>query len=161
MQELRECFTQNGYDAVSTYIQSGNVFFKTNPQNRQILEATLEKQLAETFPYKPNVFIRNLTDIQTLVASFPEFFSDPDWKHNVMFLNQALDYDGVTSLFSLHPTFEKVVYVPGALFWSVSKAATEKTCLDTLNAKKESKLMTVRNKATTLKLLELITLTST
>ena len=52
MTDLKVVFEEIGFTAVSTYIQSGNVLFSTQEQNKQTIEAKIEEHLSKRFDYK-------------------------------------------------------------------------------------------------------------
>lgn len=59
MPALKACFEENGFDDVSTYIQSGNVLFASRDTPSAALTPRIEKMLAEAFEYVPTVVVRS------------------------------------------------------------------------------------------------------
>ena len=57
MAELRSAVSSLGYDAVSTYIQSGNVLFSSPESDRAVLEKAISGAVAETFGLKIAVVV--------------------------------------------------------------------------------------------------------
>jgi hypothetical protein len=71
MAALRACFEELGFSDVATYIQSGNVLFRTGGKRAE-LTARIEGALAETFSYQASVVLRSKKQMQGIVAGAPE-----------------------------------------------------------------------------------------
>jgi uncharacterized protein (DUF1697 family) len=90
MAELKESFLGMGYTDVSTYIQTGNVFFRSPAKRASTLSAAIEDRLAEDFGSAPAVLLRKAADLKRIVAGspFPKKGADPA-RHHVTFLAAA------------------------------------------------------------------------
>jgi uncharacterized protein (DUF1697 family) len=70
MDDLKQLFSNLGLLEVKTYIQSGNVIFETD-----LDESTLQKIVCagfeNQFRFKSNVIIRNLAEMQSVIAALP------------------------------------------------------------------------------------------
>lgn len=62
MEDLRNCFVDNGYQDVRTYIQSGNVVFTTDRTSSTKLEKSIEQILKECFDYDGLVIVLTATE---------------------------------------------------------------------------------------------------
>ena len=71
MDRLRELFTALGLDGVRTYIQSGNVFFRTAETDRAELTARIEAGLEAGLGYPVPVMLRTVEEVEALVALDP------------------------------------------------------------------------------------------
>ena len=93
MEELKELFVQPGISDVSTYIQSGNVLFRSALADeirlRNKIEAHLEKQLG----YQVSVILRNHEQIKSAIASNPypaeKLATGDELKVSLTFLQEA------------------------------------------------------------------------
>ena len=74
MADLRESVLKIGFKEVSTYIQSGNLFFTAEEKNTAILEEKLAQHLLEEYTYDIPVIIRTAEEIEKVIAQnpFPE-----------------------------------------------------------------------------------------
>jgi len=90
MPELKEMFLTLGYSDVTTYIQTGNVIFRTPSRSAAKLEREIEQQLERTFGTAPKVILRTVAELQgTVEASpYPGRGADPS-RHHVTFLTEA------------------------------------------------------------------------
>ena len=55
MVDLKSCFETMGFSDVITYIQSGNIIFKTPEENKYVLTQQIEKGLSEQFNYQSKI----------------------------------------------------------------------------------------------------------
>lgn len=157
MDALRAEFEKMGFQSVKTYIQSGNVLFESYLSDKLEIEKKIEKALAEKFKYNARVLIRSQKDMKNVVSSFPEIFSDTNWKHNVIFLSELIDSKEILkNLETKGKEIEQTFYSKGVLFWSANMDTITRSNMLKLSARKEYKEMTVRNINTTRKILELM-----
>ena len=71
MARLRTLLTEDGFDNVGTYIQSGNVFFDATERSKTKLTTRLETLLAGEFGFEVPVMLRTLAELEKLLASDP------------------------------------------------------------------------------------------
>ena len=72
MADLRQLFSDLGFLDVSTYIQSGNVFFHTQEAKNNIeLADSITKAIAEKYGFDVPVIIRNLEEIEEIISTHP------------------------------------------------------------------------------------------
>jgi uncharacterized protein (DUF1697 family) len=90
MADLARSFTTLGYDDVSTYIQTGNVFFRTTSKSTPRLVTAIETQLARDFGTSPTVLVRTVDDLVRVGQASPyaDTRADPS-RHHVTFLATA------------------------------------------------------------------------
>jgi uncharacterized protein (DUF1697 family) len=74
MAELRELLTESGLENVSTYIQTGNVFFQTPESNILALENSIHKSIMDHFGFEVSVLVKTRQDLQRIFDACP--FSD-------------------------------------------------------------------------------------
>jgi uncharacterized protein (DUF1697 family) len=88
MDELRASLAAMGFDEVKTYIQSGNVVFKTAKISDRALSKKIEASILSNFGHSVSVMIRTAEEIKQVIANNP-FLKQPDidqTKLHVMFL---------------------------------------------------------------------------
>ena len=155
MSLLRASFETMGFEDVSTYINSGNILFKSNESSARKLERNIEKMLSLEHLLECKVVVRSLSEMEQLVENLPEDWNDDKrWKCNVIFLRHSIDSTSI--LDGLHPRrdIEQVVYHPGALIWAALRSDLTRSTMLKLSSQKIYKDMTVRNLNTTRKLHE-------
>jgi uncharacterized protein (DUF1697 family) len=91
MEQLRNTFEGMGFEQVKTYIQSGNVIFKTANVSEPVLTHRIEKKLLEDFGFPVAVISRTADDMAKAVQNNP-FLKDSGIdadKLHIAFLSDA------------------------------------------------------------------------
>lgn len=70
MDRLKDIFEDLGLFNVSTYINSGNIFFDSD-KNHNDLTASIEKQLTANLDFQAPVFLRTSEEIANIISSNP------------------------------------------------------------------------------------------
>jgi uncharacterized protein (DUF1697 family) len=157
MRALKESFENLGFEQVSTYINSGNIIFKTKEHDARKLEKKIEQMLSSDYELDSKVVVRSLPEMEKLVKSLPGNWSEDSlWKRNVIFLRHTIDSEDILAEMPLKPDIEEVLYRPGTLLWSAQATQLRQTSMVKLSTRKIFQDMTVRNLNTTRKLHELM-----
>jgi uncharacterized protein (DUF1697 family) len=87
MADLTQTFLTLGYTDVATYIQTGNVLFRSPGRSAATLGTAIEAQLAQHFGHAPAVILRTVPDLARVVETSPfsQQGADPS-RHHVTFL---------------------------------------------------------------------------
>ncbi len=92
MDRLRGLFGELGYQNVRTYIQSGNVFFDADLDDRAALTSAIEQRLASALGYAVPTCLRTVDDLERTLALNP--FTDtvvtPDMRLNIVFATRPI-----------------------------------------------------------------------
>lgn len=157
MSSLKASFERMGFKDVSTYINSGNIIFKTKEGDRQKLEKKIEGMLSKEYKLECKVVVRSCSEMAKLVENLASNWNDDKrWRYNVIFLRRSIDSEKVLDSLEPKSDIEQVVYCPGALLWSVLTSEATRTKWVKLPGQKIFQDMTVRNANTTRKLHELM-----
>ena len=157
MSELKKSFEGMGFAQVATYINSGNVIFKTKESDARKLETKIEKMLLQEYQLDSKVVVRTLPEMVKLVKSLPvSWNSDSDWRYNVMFLRHTVDSNKILADLPVKSDIEELDYRPGALLWSIKVSDANRTNLAKFGSHKLYREVTVRNLNTTRKLYDLM-----
>jgi uncharacterized protein (DUF1697 family) len=157
MEQLKACFEAGGFEQVMTYIQSGNVLFASDEEDRARLTSTIEEMLSQMFHYSARIVIRSYPEMQRVVSGVPD-----DWKHktdlrcNIAFIKEPVTASEVAQ--EIHPQegIDVVTIGEGVLYLSTVLSGLTKSALVKLVSKKVYRDMTIRNYNTTQKLLALM-----
>ena len=153
MKELKKSFERVGMEKVSTYINSGTIVFEYPSLNKAEIIDILQDVIFEDYSLEIKVLLRNIKEVAIVIDALPE-----DWKNNqemksdVMFLWEEVDDEKVLDELKIKPDIETLIYVPGALLWSVDRTNQTKSGLAKLSSKKLYKKMTIRNVNSTRKI---------
>lgn len=112
MAHVRELFSELGFKNVSSFIQTGNIFFDTTQSDTHLLKQRIEKHLRQALGYDVPVFIRTVAEFEAVLAINPfkgrEITSDD--RCCVMFSSDHLPQDVELPLISPKGDLE-VIYM--------------------------------------------------
>ena len=156
--DLKKCFENLGLGSVHTYIQSGNVVFRSDSTNVKKLTAEIEQALSKQFQYAAQAVVLSHRQYKSELQSAPENWGmDETRKHNAMFmLGNLKPAQVMDQLPAPIEKYEQVQIGKRAIFWSASKTNLGNTTIMKLGTMPVYKQMTVRNHNTTFKLLTLL-----
>ncbi|KAF0095235.1 MAG: hypothetical protein E1N59_1281 [Puniceicoccaceae bacterium 5H] len=136
MQSLRTVLSANGFEAVQTYIQSGNIVFQSGESDRRQLERQMTELIEQDFGFAPSVMIITGEELHAAVERnpFPEVADTPKHLH-VNFLGDTPTHVNWDSLEASRDSeryelVDRVFYlhVPGSI-WASKLAAKVERCL--------------------------------
>ena len=82
MSELKTSFEKLGFGGVSSYINSGNILFRTKEQDARKLERQIEAMLSRDYQLGSKVVVRSLPEMERLVKSLPRAWGgDAAWRY--------------------------------------------------------------------------------
>ncbi|HSJ83592.1 MAG TPA: DUF1697 domain-containing protein [Acidimicrobiia bacterium] len=158
MPALKECFQANGFEDVSTYIQSGNVIFSAAGAGAGELASRIEAMLASTFDLPLRVVLRSRAQMRTVVNRAPDGFgSDPArHRYDVIFLRPPLTAERAMKSVSTKPGVDQARPGTGVLYFSRLISKATQSHMSRIIGLPVYQDMTIRNWNTTSKLLALL-----
>lgn len=157
MKSLKQSFERLGFQDVSTYINSGNVLFRTPQSDPRAIEATIDRMLARDYGLKGKTVVRSEKEMARVVTTLAkEWKEQPGWKCNVIFLRHTIDARRALADVDLKPELERVVCCPGTWLWAARIDGMARSAMMKLGTKPVYQEITVRNVNTTRKILELM-----
>jgi uncharacterized protein (DUF1697 family) len=158
MKDLKERFERLGFEDVTTYINSGNVMFRSTEGDPRRVEDKIDRMLAREFDLKGKTVVRSHAEMAKVVQSIAKAWptSHPDSRYNVVFLRHEVDSKQVLAEFKPTPEIEHVVYCPGTLLWSARVDGLPPGAWEKLSRRPLFKDTTVRNLNTTRKVFALM-----
>src|SRR6056297_2180675 len=157
MKALQTSFERAGMSDVVTYINSGNIVFGHDRTDASTLPATLEAVIADDFGVKIRVVVRSIDEYALVMDALPPTWTnDKAMKSDVMFLWDEIDDQSIMGKLGIRPDIDSVIYVPGAVLWSVDRANATSSGMQRLPSSPIYKQMTIRNVNTTRKIYELM-----
>lgn len=155
MADLKEMFSDLGFTDISTYIQSGNVIFKSEDKDRE-LEARLEKTIKESFGYDVPVIVRSAGELEKAISNNPFYKSHADLqKLHLTFLQQKPSEENKKQIASFGSEFDKFVIDEKDVFIYCEGKYHESKLTNNFFERKLKVGATTRNWKTVLKLNEL------
>ncbi|HVF21799.1 MAG TPA: DUF1697 domain-containing protein [Pyrinomonadaceae bacterium] len=157
MKSLKESFEKLGFAQVTTYINSGNIVFKTTEADPRKLEKKIEQMLERDYQLTSKVVVRSLAEMESLLGNLPtNWGANKDWRYNVVFLRHTIDSEKILDELEVRKDIEEVFYRPGTLLWSSLMNALKGTEGLKFSSRKMGQEITVRNTNTTRKLRDLM-----
>lgn len=158
MSELRACFEAQGFHAVSTYIQSGNVIFDAGRAGSAALTRRVERALSSTFGYAAKVVLRSQEQLHEVVAKAPNGFGKQPAKYrsDVLFLKEPLTAAAAMKSMLTREGVDQVHAGKGVLYFSRLTSQASRSLLGKIVGTPVYQSVTIRNWNTTTKLLTLM-----
>jgi uncharacterized protein (DUF1697 family) len=158
MVDLKKCFETIGFTDVVTYIQSGNVLFKSEEQDKGKLIIKIEKELSDRFSYKSKIVLVTKTQLESVVNDAPMGFGTlpEEYKYDVFFIKSPLTPTKAIKSIKLRDGVDCVFVGIDVLYFHhlISKAG--QSYLTKVIGLPIYQSMTIRNWNTTTKLFELM-----
>jgi uncharacterized protein (DUF1697 family) len=158
MSALKSCFESMGLSNVSTYIQSGNVLFSSDKNDKEKLVDIIETQLSQTFDYQSKIVLISKKQLESVVTKAPDKFgTDPEkYRYDVVFLKEPLTAVNAVKNIKIREGVDTVTQGKDVLYFSRLIELAGKSYLTKIISLPIYKNMTIRNWNTTSKLFELI-----
>lgn len=158
MSDLADCFNNLGFVDISTYIQSGNIIFKTRENDMIKLISQIEKTFTKRFNYDPKIVLLSHTQLDTVIKTAPhEFGTLPDkFKYDVIFLRDVLSPVDILKRIKIKENVDSAYAGKFTLYFSrlISKLTQSK--LKNVMTLPEYQNMTIRNWNTTKEILNIM-----
>ena len=156
MADLRDAFEDGGYEAVRTYIQSGNVLFRSDLPAKS-LEGNIEGLLERRFGVPLVVVVRSHTQLRKVVRKAPPGFGvSPDEYHSdAVFLKAPLTAKQAMGVVELRDGVDQAWPGDGVVYFARLSAKRVQSKMSRIVGTPEYKQMTIRSWTTTTKLLDL------
>lgn len=156
METLREVCSEQGFENVKTYINSGNVIFETDNSDSQKLALKIEKAIEKEFSLSIKVIVRSIAEIEEIVKNNPfdgQFENDKDL--HVFFLDEEMPSEKRELLLSNNNENEQFAVQNREIFCLLRVSVLDSLMGKDYIGKKLKVLATARNWRTVNKILEL------
>jgi uncharacterized protein (DUF1697 family) len=158
MVDLKACFENMGFTDVITYIQSGNVLFKSAEKDKTKLTTKIESVLSTTFSYKSRVVTVTHQELMKVVEDAPKGFGkDLDkYRCDVIFLKEPLTVKEAMKNVRVREGVDSAYAGKTVLYFSRLTSRASQSYLTKIITLPMYQNMTIRNWNTTTKLLALM-----
>ena len=153
MKSLKTVFEDAGFTEVSTYINSGNIIFKSTEDDEAKIASKIKSVLRDAFGFEIQIIIRSDSNIRKLARMIPDDWqNDGVQKTDVLFLWDDYDNKKSLSLIKQAKNIDNVLYAKGAIIWNILVKDYGKSGMNKFVGSKLYKNMTARNVNTVRKL---------
>ncbi len=152
---LKIAFEDIGLLEVRTYINSGNVIFKSNSKNVIDIKVQCESIIMQNFDLDISVTVVSSDELEDMLMHAPEWWdANKEDKNNAIFVIPPATADEVIlDVGNAKPEFEKVHKYKNLIFWTAPKNTFSKTRWAKIAGTSSYKKITIRNSNTVKKLL--------
>lgn len=159
MVDLKKHLEELGFSQVLTYIASGNVILKSDKRPDEI-QAQIEAALPKRFELDDEfvkVLVLTRQQIQSVIDNKPEGFGEqPEKYHCDAIFLMGIDTTQTMPVFDPREGVDQIWAGEGVIYSQRLSAQRTKSRLNKIMASPAYKSMTIRNWATTTKLLEIL-----
>lgn len=146
MKTLIQLFESIGFTGVSTYINSGNIFFESDKGDKELIREAIAAALGSAFDFEIPLLVKSREELEAILRVIPNHWTNDDnQKTDIAYLFPEVDYPEIVSQLPFDQEYINIMYVPGALIWNLSRVNHSKSKLDKIVGSKLYKQMTVRN----------------
>ena len=158
MTALKACFEKLGLMDVATYIQSGNVLFRTAEKDLGRLTNTIEDTLSKQFSYASRVVVVPHSELTHVVQRAPKGLgtNPARYRYDVVFLKPPLTADHAMKSIRTKTGVDQAFAGKGVLYFSRLIRKASRSHLTRIIQLPIYQSMTIRNWNTTTKLLALM-----
>lgn len=142
-----------GFDAVRTFLASGNVRFETADaaSARTKLKARIEKALRARFDYDAWILLVTRSELERAIEKFPFDATDGSRQPWVVFCVDPATRDELAdAASSVESDADPVAVGPGVIYWNPQKGSSTDTAFAKILAKKTYKARTTNRNLRTL-----------
>ncbi|WP_397363725.1 DUF1697 domain-containing protein [Olleya sp. R77988] len=155
MQELRDLLNQIGFKDVKTYIQTGNIIFKTSSTDRNLLASKIKNGIYNQFGFDIPVLIKTPTQIISILEKCP-FTEEEKLKSYFALLYDKATIQQIQSLKSYSFPDEKFQLIDDCIYLYSSIGYGKSKANNNFFEKKIKIKLTTRNYNTLNKLVKLL-----
>ena len=156
MKQLKSACAEGGFADVRTYINSGNVIFKSD-QDAAAVQSACESLIKAQFGLSIAVSVLTAGELAEALANAPDWWGKgPDSRHNAIFVIPPATAEGVCAeVGEIKPEYEQCAYFGKLIFWSAPMATFSQTRWSAVSKRATYQKITIRNANTAFKLAEL------
>jgi len=158
MPALKACFESHGFTDVATYIQSGNVVFRSTHSDLERLTNDIEKALSGEFNYASRIVVVSHEALRDAVQAAPKGFgaNPAEYRYDVLFLKAPLTTEEAMKSITTRPGVDEAIAGKGVVYHSRLISRASQSYLPKLVGLPIYQSMTIRNWNTTTKLLAIL-----
>lgn len=121
MPELKKLLEENNYQNVSTYLNSGNIIFECNIDNKETIMDNIHTLIKTKFLLDIPVYITTDKELETILNNSPKWWgsSNKEIYDNLIFIIPSTKYEEVyNTIGSPKEGLEQIEEYNNCIFWS-------------------------------------------
>jgi uncharacterized protein (DUF1697 family) len=159
MSDLRDCFEKQGFNDVSTYINSGNVLFSSDEKDVVLLVKKCEDATMKSFGFPVVTMILSANDLASAIGSAPAWWNgDPkEVRNEALFVIPPTTAEEVLrEIQKKTPNVDKFAISGQVIFWTLPRESYTKSVVPKIIGTPIYRRVTIRSATTARKLLGMI-----
>jgi uncharacterized protein (DUF1697 family) len=145
MKYLKNLFEKIGYTNVSTYINSGNVFFESSKPKHTVLDEIIY-ELLHFQKEEIKLLVKSISEMKKIANAIPdEWKNNADQRTDVAYLFKSIDRKQIINDLPVKREYIDIIYISGALIWNIKRKNYNKSQLNKLISHDIYQQMTIRN----------------
>ncbi len=159
MEDLRQKMERSGFESVKTYIQSGNIVFKSKSSSAEWVQKSIVSLIKKDYGFDVGVIILDESDIEKAIANNPYSHEKESGTKRiyVVFLSAVPSAENVALLDVQKFAPDEFEVVGSNIYIRFANSASDSKFTNTYIESRLKVVSTTRNWNTTLKLQEMIT----
>ena len=120
MSDLKNEFTNLGYKGVITYLNSGNIVFESNLDDKNGIRNNIQIMIKDKFDLDIPIYVITSQELEELISHSPEWWGKDDKKiyDNIIFIIPPTTYNEVFNEVGSPNEYEKIQEYKNSIFWS-------------------------------------------
>lgn len=154
---LKEALTAIGFSDVITYINSGNVVFSSEIEDKSQLMSMCQAVIKEKFQLDIPVVVVTAKELVDILNNAPQWWDkEKETVHYLMFLIPPITIKEVfAGVGEVKPEYEQIAHYKEVIFWSAPRATFNKARWSKIASSSVNNNVTIRNANTVKKLVSL------
>ncbi|MHC5215307.1 DUF1697 domain-containing protein [Enterococcus sp. LJL128] len=154
---LKAAFEKIGFLDVVTYINSGNIVFSSDIQDKSDLIRKCEATIVDEFALNIPVTVVSAKDLATTLSNAPEWWNiEKESIHYAIFVISPVTVEEVfAEVGEVKPEYEQISHHGNVIFWSAPRKTFNKARWSKIASSSVNNSVTIRNANTVNKLLQL------
>ncbi|MDR2221586.1 MAG: DUF1697 domain-containing protein [Flavobacteriaceae bacterium] len=155
MTDLKALCETLGYTDVQTYIQSGNIVFRSSPTTTTLLKEQLQNAIKEKFGFDVPICLYTLTDFTAILQQNTLYAQEKENQLYLTYLNEGADFTLQADIESKMNEGDQLIFTPQAVYIYVPQGYGKTKLTNTFIETKLKTEATTRNWKTSNKLVEI------
>ena len=120
MSELKKEFTNLEYKKVTTYLNSGNVVFESDIDDKNIIKNTIQSMIKDKFNFDIPTYVMTSQELEELINHCPDWWGKDNKEiyNNIIFIIPPTTYNEVVNVIGSPNEYEKIQEYKNNIFWS-------------------------------------------
>lgn len=149
MTELKECLSDLGLSEIKTYLQTGNVTFRSD-KSAHALKEIIERKLRSRFKYTAFVLLYSADILKDVVEQYPFNSSESQHRYAIFCENESVIDELISYHAELDSSIENIAKGTNVVYWIVPQGSTLKTTFSKIISKPKYKSSTTNRNLNTL-----------